>query len=65
MTGITLDDTPVWRIYKQSGGLIEPVLHAWYTDHQEDKFLTAKTFGSKRAADEWLTEFWQTYWKLL
>ena len=58
-----VDDTPVWRILNM-GGTIEPVLSAWYTRHKEEDFLTAKTFGTKGAADAWLKEFWQAYWRL-
>jgi len=59
-----VDDTPVWRIYKDSAGRVEPVLAAWYTEHEEDQFLTPRTFGTKKEADAWLKEFWQAYWQL-
>ena len=61
---LEIDDTPVWRIYKQENGSIESVLFAWYTDHDETRFLTDQTFGTKKLAEEWLKGFWQVYWRL-
>lgn len=65
MLGRTLeiDDTPVWRIINKDGK-IEPTLVAWYTGHEEEDFLTSKTFGSKKEADAWLQDFWFAYWRL-
>lgn len=60
---VEIDDTPVWRVLNV-GGKIKPVLSAWYTDHQEEDFLTVKTFDTKVEADEWLKEFWEFYWRL-
>jgi len=61
---LEIDDTPVWRIYRQESGPIEPVLAAWYTEHDETRFLTSRTFGTQKEAEEWLKEFWQAYWRL-
>ncbi len=58
-----IDNTPVWRILNIDGK-IKPVLSAWYTCHKEEDFLTTRTFGTKKEVDEWLKEFWQTYWRL-
>jgi hypothetical protein len=58
------DDTPIWRIYKQVDGQVGPVLDAWYSGLDESRFLTKRTFGTKREAVEWLQEFWQAYWQL-
>ena len=58
-----VDTTPVWRILNKDGE-IKPALSAWYTRDGEDHFLTAKTFATKREADEWLKEFWEAYWRL-
>jgi hypothetical protein len=60
---IDTDDTPVWMILHKNNQ-IEPVLVAWYSRYTSDDFLTARTFGTKKEADAWLKEFWQTYWKL-
>ena len=57
------DNTPVWRILNK-GGRIEPVLSAWYTEYKEEDFLTARTFGTKAQADEYLKEFWEVLWRL-
>ena len=57
------DNTQVWRILN-SDGKIEPVLSAWYTEYKEEDFLTARTFGTKTQANEYLQEFWQVYWRL-
>lgn len=62
---LEIDDTPIWRIYKQPAGQVEPVLHAWYTDHDDARFLTSRTFGTKAEAEAWLQEFWQAYWQLV
>ena len=60
---LELDNTPVWRV-SHVDGKIRPILAAWYTEYEEDDFLTARTFGTKREADAWLKEFWQSYWQL-
>ncbi len=59
-----LGDTPVWKIIKKGGGKYKPVLTAWYTNHDEAAFLTPKSFGTEKEAEDWLKEFWQTYWRL-
>ena len=61
---LEIDDTPVWRIYREETGSIGSVLAAWYTSHVEARFLTRRTFGTKREADAWLKEFWHAYWQL-
>ena len=59
-----INDTPVWRIYKNDDGSIGPVLYAWYTDHQEHRFLITRTFSTKVEAQIWIEDFWQAYWQL-
>lgn len=61
---LDIDDTPVWRIFKDEDKGYVPVLYAWYTHHDEDRFLTDKTFGSSKEAEDWLQEFWRAYWRL-
>ena len=64
-TGILdIEDTPVWRIYNDPEDGPMPVLAAWYTDHKEEDFLTARAFGTQTEAEKWLKEFWQAYWRL-
>ena len=60
-----IDNTPIWRIYKPAGGRYRPVLDAWYMDHIDENFLTAREFGTKAQAEKWLKEFWECYWRLL
>jgi hypothetical protein len=62
---MSFEDTPVWRIYRHEDGRVEPVLAAWYTDHDEKRFLTRKTFGTEQSAAEWLKTFWEAYWRLM
>ena len=61
-----VDDLPVWGIYKNGEGKYVPKLVAWYTEPvlNENRFLTLKTFGTKREAKAWLSEFWRSYWRL-
>ena len=57
-------DTPVWRVYKNRGGKIEPIFCDLYTDCPEDRFLTYKKFATKKEAERWLREFWEAVWRL-
>lgn len=54
-----------WRIYKQPGGKIEVVpMFAWDEfDYEQDRFITLKLFDTKEEAQEFLVEFWRTYWR--
>lgn len=61
---IQVDDTPIWRVYKQEDGRIEPVLDAWHACLDATRFLTKRTFGTKHEANAWIQEFWQAYWQL-
>ncbi len=59
-----MNDTPVWRIFKDKDKGYLPVLAAWYTHHDESKFLTDRIFGTQIEAEDWLRDFWQAYWRL-
>jgi hypothetical protein len=59
-------DTPVWRVYKENSGHVHPVLVAWHTQKRdESRFLTKKTFGTKKEALAWVEEFWYAYWRFV
>lgn len=62
---LQISDTPVWRIYKQIDGRIEPILDAWHVDLDERRFLTGQTFGTKVEAVAWIKDFWYAYWTLV
>ncbi len=61
-------DTPVYGLWLDSEtGKYRPVLVAWYNLgrwYKEEEFLTLRSFGTSREAEEWLQEFWDSYWRL-
>jgi len=54
-----------WRIYKQPNGKIDVLpMSLWDEfDYDQNKFLTLKLFDTKEEAQEFLDEFWRTYWR--
>lgn len=60
------DDTPVWMLCKSATGRYQSVLIAWYNcdQYHEEDFLTLKTFGTKKEADTYLNDFWDSFWRL-
>ena len=55
-----------WRIYKHPSGKVEVIpMSAWDEfDYEQDRFITLKLFDTKEEAQEFLDEFWRTYWRL-
>lgn len=64
---VGIDDTPAWMLWRNpETGKHEAILIAWYNfDHHNEKgFLTLKSFGTKQEAEEYLKDFWDSYWRL-
>jgi hypothetical protein len=62
------DDTPVWMIWRNpETKKHEAILVAWHNQEEYNKsgFLSLKTFGTKVEAEEYLKDFWDSYWRVL
>ena len=55
-----------WRIYKQPNGKIDVLpMSLWDEfDYKQERFITLRLFDTKEEAQEFLDEFWRTYWRL-
>ncbi len=55
-----------WRIYKAKDGKVEAVPMTFWDefDYDQKRFITLNLFSTKDEAQEFLDEFWRTYWRL-
>ena len=62
------DDTPVWMLWRgPKTKAYEAILVAWYNRecYSFQGYLTLKTFGTQEDAEEYLKDFWDSYWRVL
>jgi len=64
---IGIDDTPTWMLWCDTETKKhEAILVAWHNfDYYNEKgFLTLKSFGTRKEAEAYLKDFWDSYWRL-